>query len=245
MAVVTVASGGLPVIDVTATAPKVGFPVTEASTGIAVTKVTAGGVAVTFVAVGGSTPVATFDGASSNVTLSNGNLTVTSAGGTGTDVGARSAATKTTGKYYFEITVTAGAGNNDAIGILKSSGVYTDGINNSFMVSRTNGVIFTNNGVFANPGLTAVANGTVLCFAIDLTARLGWVRKGSGSWNADGGANPATGTGGGTIAPTDPFSPFVRFGGPGGVNGNNMTANFGGSTYAQTVPSGFINWPAA
>jgi hypothetical protein len=51
VAVVTVASGGLPVIDVTATAPGLGLPVTEAPSGIPVTKVTlpAGGLPVTFV----------------------------------------------------------------------------------------------------------------------------------------------------------------------------------------------------
>ena len=56
MAVVTVAAGGLPVIDVTATTPKLGMPVTEstagavgAKLGTAVTKVTAGGMAVTYV----------------------------------------------------------------------------------------------------------------------------------------------------------------------------------------------------
>ena len=53
IAVKTVASGGLPVIDVTATTPKVGVPVTEAASGIAVTKVTVaiGGLPVTFVTV--------------------------------------------------------------------------------------------------------------------------------------------------------------------------------------------------
>ena len=49
--VVTVASGGLPVVDVTMTSPAAGLPVTEAPSGvgIAVTKVTEGGVPVTFV----------------------------------------------------------------------------------------------------------------------------------------------------------------------------------------------------
>ena len=42
MPVVTVATGGVPVVDVTAVAPKVGLPVTEAANGrgVAVTKVT-------------------------------------------------------------------------------------------------------------------------------------------------------------------------------------------------------------
>lgn len=48
--VVTVAAGGLPVVDVTSLAPKLGLPVTEAlnGRGIAVTKVAAGGLPVTF-----------------------------------------------------------------------------------------------------------------------------------------------------------------------------------------------------
>ena len=53
LAVVTVAAGGLPVIDVTATTPKLGIPVSEAANGrgIAVTKVSLpkGGIPVTFV----------------------------------------------------------------------------------------------------------------------------------------------------------------------------------------------------
>ena len=42
IAVVTVAAGGLPVVDVTATFPRLGLPVSEAATGkgIPVTKVT-------------------------------------------------------------------------------------------------------------------------------------------------------------------------------------------------------------
>ena len=53
IAVVTTASGGMPVIDVTATEPGLGVPVTEATNGrgIAVTKVSLaiGGLPVTFV----------------------------------------------------------------------------------------------------------------------------------------------------------------------------------------------------
>jgi len=53
LAVVTVASGGMPVADVTATTPKLGMAVSEAANGrgIAVTKVAAGkpGLAVVYV----------------------------------------------------------------------------------------------------------------------------------------------------------------------------------------------------
>jgi hypothetical protein len=52
MPVVTVASGGMPVIDVTAVAPMTGLPVSEAANkmGVAVTKVTTGGLPVVFAA---------------------------------------------------------------------------------------------------------------------------------------------------------------------------------------------------
>jgi hypothetical protein len=53
LAVVTVASGGIPVVDVTATFPKFGMPVSEAASGygVPVTKVTAPlpGLPVTYV----------------------------------------------------------------------------------------------------------------------------------------------------------------------------------------------------
>ncbi len=51
MPVVTVASGGKPVTDVTAVAPKAGLPVSEAANGfgIAVTKVASGGMPVVYV----------------------------------------------------------------------------------------------------------------------------------------------------------------------------------------------------
>lgn len=53
MPVVTVASGGMPAVDVTATKPNLGLPVTEAANGfgVAITLVTGGkpGMAVTFV----------------------------------------------------------------------------------------------------------------------------------------------------------------------------------------------------
>jgi hypothetical protein len=52
MPVVTVASGGLPVVDVTSVAPKTGLPVSEAANGkgVAVTKVASGGMPVIYVA---------------------------------------------------------------------------------------------------------------------------------------------------------------------------------------------------
>jgi antitoxin component of RelBE/YafQ-DinJ toxin-antitoxin module len=61
LAVVTTLSGGLPVVDVTATTPKLGLPVTEAVRGIAVTKVVSKpGLPVTFETAATSAEVAQF-----------------------------------------------------------------------------------------------------------------------------------------------------------------------------------------
>jgi hypothetical protein len=85
----------------------------------------------------------------------------------------------------------------------------------------------------------------VIGIAADLDNRRYWFRQTpSGNWNNSGTANPATNTGGLTI-PAGTMVPFVTFGGTGGVASNVITANFGGSAFGGTVPSGFNSgWPA-
>lgn len=187
---------------------------------------------------------ATFDGVQSQATLSNGNLTVThSSTSTG---GGRSTFLKTTGKYFFEVTATSTAGINDAIGILTSTGTYSnivvDGTNCTVVDRGNNGSIYSDGG---NTGkqLGTIISGNIICVAIDLDARLGWFRKSGGSWNGDATADPATGIGGVAIG-AGSFSPVIAFGGTGAASGNNMTANFGQSTYVYPAPAGFGNWTA-
>jgi hypothetical protein len=180
---------------------------------------------------------ATFDGTAVQVTLSNGNLTATHSS-TATDCGARSTAAKSTGKYYFEITVVNTPASANNMGILLSTGTYNDYVTNAINCTQvtTDGNIFTNNTVSGNLG-GAFAAGDVACFAIDLTARKFWIRKNGGLWNNTAGHDPATGANGKTIAATGAFAPavgFINF-----TNGNAFTGNFGATAFAQAVPSGF------
>jgi hypothetical protein len=111
----------------------------------------------------------------------------------------------------------------------------------SVQLGGTGGIF--SNGV--NTGKTVgISNvGDVYSFAIDLTADLGWIRKNGGNWNGDAAANPATGAGGVTIA-AGSFAPLVRFAAA-VVSTDQMTGNFGQSSFAYTVPSGFNSyWPA-
>jgi SPRY domain len=189
----------------------------------------------------------TFDAASvTNVTLSNGNLTATHSNTT-TNSGARSTSAKTSGKYYFEVTVTTTHGTADCMGILTTAGTYTNLVTNgtNCMVSyKAAGNIFSNN-VSSGKSLGVIASGDVIGVAVDLTARKGWLCKNAGNWNGDATHDPATGAGGVTLPATVAFAPVVGFGGGSTSTNDAMTANFGATTFTRLVPSGFTaGWPA-
>jgi hypothetical protein len=250
LAVVTVAAGGLPVVEVTA----FGLPVTEAAgaRGIAVTKVIGKpGLPVTFVSeTGGAvtpplTTFATFDGTpSASVVVSGGGLTVTH-GSTANGTGVASTLTRTTGKFYFEIRSVTSVSNANGVGMR----VFTGGVFSDAGGTFANGLgvalgpatsLIYANAVSTAKNLGAQAVGDVYGFAIDLTARLGWVRKGAGNWNADVAANPVTGANGVAIV-AGAMSPMVRF--TNGAATDAFTANFGQSAFAFTAPSGFsLGW---
>lgn len=253
--VVTVASGGMSVVDVTATTGR-GTPVSEAASlfGQAVTKVASGGMAVVYETIGIAPPPVptTLNPADkdSHITLSGNNLTaVGTAGWTGL---VRSVSSKSSGKFYWETTfnatqsqsgvgltigslsvstqtfINAGTGK---CGVVQPGGVWLDGASGNYTVGGVAG---------SNVSLGAITSGTVICIAVDLTAKLIWFRLGAGgNWNNAAGRDPATGTGGvsmpnaGTAYATDCF---------GGAD--TMISNFGGSSFTGAAPVGFNSgWP--
>jgi len=188
--------------------------------------------------------VATLDGASSLVNLSNGNLTATRNITSATAGGARSTALKSSGKYYFEVTVGAMHGNNNGVGVVTAATTYTQfGVGQGGpVIGFLGGAIFANN---ANTGvaLGAIVTGNVVSLAVDFATGAAWFRKNGGLWNNSGTADPATGTGGlgsGVI----PAAPMLGFGGTGALANDAMTANFGQTAFVYAVPSGFTSgWP--
>lgn len=245
LAVVTISSGGLPVVQAS---NNIGLAVTEAASlrGIAVTKVAARGLPVVYVTEAGVVvPPAgagtTFNPATVlNASLSNGNLTATHVG-TATNSGARGLTALGSGKYYFEIRVDV-PNSADAVGLITPAAGY---------------------GAFTC--YTAIQNGNINCFgvssgtlgagfvatnlagiAVDFTAGLLWFRGilssgGSGNWNGNASANPATAVGGIAFTPGTAMMPGVYFGL--GSGGEKYTANFGATAYtSSTPPSGFGNW---
>jgi hypothetical protein len=189
---------------------------------------------------------ATFDSSSvANVTLSLGDLKATHSNTTGNS-GARSASLKTTGQWYFEITINQTNGTQDCLGALISTGSYTNFVTdgtNCLAVYLPSGTIVSNN-LGTGKSLGAIVAGNVIGVAIDLSARKAWMRKGAGNWNGDAAANPVTGTNGVTLPATVSFAPAVGFGGSFTAINDAMTMNAGQSAFANAAPSGFGGWLA-
>lgn len=191
---------------------------------------------------GGTGGGTTFDLATaSGITLSNGNLTATVLNPPSFN-GARSASYKTTGKYYFEITVGTINGTQNAIGIINQTETYTNAMNSVTNCSETignNGNIWSN-GAGSGFTLGSWTAGANIGVAVDLAARKCWMRKNGGLWNGNGTADPVANVNGATIG-TGSFSPFVGFNN-GQTPVDNMTANFGATAFTYAAPSGFANW---
>jgi hypothetical protein len=188
---------------------------------------------------------ATFDGTpSAGVVMSNGNRTVTH-GTTNNGAGNASSLTLSTGKYNFEIAASGGISNGNGCGIRPfAGGVFSEPVGSfasgiGVQLGTVNTFIF-NNGASTGKNLGITADGDVFGFAIDLTARLGWVRRNGGTYNADAAANPATGANGIALV-AGALSPMCRFTNAGATNA--FTGNFGQAAFAFPAPSGFsLGW---
>lgn len=176
----------------------------------------------------------------SGLVLSGGNLIVTQTGALAfNSVGA--IATHSTGKFYAELTVTASAG-------FLSMGMA----NASFLTSGSaggdpnsvgilfNGNININGATVSATGLSIAGTGQVIGIAVDIGAQLIWFRVSGGTWNNSGTADPATGVGGASLSTLNAGPYFIVA--SMAQTSDTYTANFGGSTYANTAPSGFGNW---
>lgn len=158
----------------------------------------------------------------------------------------------TSGKVYFEVTVTTlPSGGNFWLGIDASAADFltTDpevigDIAGQWGYQQNAGAA-TARAFGSSAAATAAAQGDVVCVAADLSLGRMWVRVNGGAWI--GGGDPAANT-------TPTFTGMAVAGGSFWGNfrpcvapgiGTTLTANFGGKTFAQTVPSGFAGWPWA
>lgn len=183
------------------------------------------------------------------VTLSNSNLTATNNNNVQVQ-GVRAVDGQLTGKFYWECTYNTTANVTDAVGVCRGSTALNTQMNSSSgtgassgyvaVAPYTSGQIYYNGTTFGQIG--SIVAGSVVGIALDLTNHLIWFRLGAaGNWNGSGTANPATGVGGISIPDISvgvfPAYPLAQV----ASTGDAITANFGGSVFTGTVPSGFTS----
>jgi hypothetical protein len=179
------------------------------------------------------------------VTLSGGNLVASFAAG---GLGVRSADRVRSGKYYWEVIVTTTV--NTYIGICLGTAPFNlfgfaAGYYATYVVGA-GGTIYTNGTSSQGSVGGTIANGWVLCIALDMDNKIVWFRNGAaGTWDGNAAHNPATTTGGISFAnyagPVGSPAFDVYAVGTGGSGGGVLTANFGASGFVGTPPVGFTS----
>lgn len=190
-----------------------------------------------------------------SITLSNSNKTATPVSSSPYNY-AYGTTARYTGKRYWE--VVPGSTSFCAVGATGSRGHIVDldvaGTNN-FGQRFIGNVGWSSDGKISasieSVGVAVLATyatwsgGNVLSFALDIDALLMWFRVGSGNWNNNASADPATGTLGLAV-------PMLLSGTANGLiwpglnmgNASATTMHLLAADFAQTVPSGFSAWAA-
>lgn len=148
----------------------------------------------------------------------------------------------TTGKYYYEQTLSVAGANitQCGAGLINSTGSLSVGFAAANAgVRMSDGAIMIANTSQGTTGGAFVA-GNVLGVAIDWGNKLLWARNNAGNWNNNASANPATGTLGISFSVVPVSGGYYFWGYAGTSTGDTMTANFGSSAFANAAPSGFI-----
>jgi len=144
-----------------------------------------------------------------------------------------------TGKWYFEATLTGSSGSyqaNSMVGIITTTtSTLSDAYGGSTTRSyQANGGLQGDN---STGSVSSAVSGDVIMCAFDIDAGKVWFGK-NGSWFNSG--VPASGTGNVfTSVPTTPIAPQVSMYGNTGDN-NGWFMNFGQRPFAYTPPSGFL-----
>ncbi len=190
---------------------------------------------------GGKTTVATlspFDIYGVNITLSNGNRTVTAPSGAGGFI-AGGLPAKKSGKWYWQISIDNDGSTFDQVGMINETYVGGNGnlgTNvNSIAYLGSSGAILINNVTLATAA--TFTTGDVIEIAEDAGNKLIWFRRNrSGvaqSWNGNGSANPATGIGGISLLTlgTGYLHPAISI----FQSGDQMTTNFATSQFQNSA----------
>lgn len=177
-------------------------------------------------------------------TLSGGDLTA-SDGGSSSYENVRATEGKSSGKYYWEITVTSASVGNDMVVGLRND---AENISDNWSIAddfglRSNGSTTVGGSsatVAITPGISFDALNAVIMQAVDFDAGKYWQGR-DGVWAGTPEGDPAAGTDPTiTNIPAGTWKPWVGTDNSG--NTVSFTANFGATAYAHTAPAGFGNF---
>lgn len=173
---------------------------------------------------------------SGSVVFSNGNLTLTVAGGSFESTRATQNFASPF-KLYMEHVATVAIGDI-LVGLGSNSaglnGQYTGQGNDSVGYQPSSGQVLQAAAVLATIATAALTD--TICQAWDIAALKFWIRVNGGNWNNSGVANPATGVGGITFGSGVGGGPFPMATGGGS---SVLTSNFGATAFSFGVPAGF------
>ena len=162
------------------------------------------------------------------------------------NVAGRGSLSNSSGKKYFEVTITSIdlTGNPSYLGLADAVVTIGTGLPGS---ANSNGIVYRLDIGYIQArtdaefysGLPTFANGDVLGVAVDLTNHLAWFSK-NGTWVR---GDPAAATLPADYGATAGPAMFV-FGGTTGYYGVNyiFALNTGGSAFAHSPPTGFTAW---
>ena len=179
--------------------------------------------------------------------LANNNLSWTATGANFPS--AMSRTSKISGKYYFELTITSITGLPIYYGISPYPTTQfiggTGSAGDVFFINNDN-ISINNTSATSITAGNNVAAGDTASIAIDFDNKLIWftspvMRSRAQAWNNSATANPATGTGGLSIAAiTGPF--FIAAGSGNASSTAAVTINEGTSAFTIALPAGFNPW---
>jgi len=181
-----------------------------------------------------------------DITLSNGNLTATFTKSV-YPAAVRATVGFSTGKLYFEWQLGGALPSNCNAGFASASEslIGVGGSANSVHANTEYNQVQFNNTTLGG-WLVSSSSGDWCACAIDIDNALIWYKElgSGGNWNNSGTANPATGSGGFSVAGLTnlPWYPELDF----YAQGNSIsTVNFGATAFSGTIPSGFTSVYAA
>ena len=182
------------------------------------------------------------------VLLSGGNLTATVSSGNGDNIAKQTAPpSNEPTKIYLEVQPTAGTAVHVGVGLANASQALTDYLgdgNNSFGFYFSG--IATLNNVFTTVDAAPPGTSGTYGLAFDLTAKKFWETHDGVNFNSGlaGTQNPATGVGGFDFSTVTGTSLFVSTSEGNDTVNDVETLNFGASSFAYSMPSGFSPIPA-